>query len=57
MVVKTIPAAQWALQRALRQHLKTALDEAGIEIPFPQRSLWVRNAAGVDAPPAETPDA
>ena len=42
LTVKTIPGAQWGLQRALREELKEALDGAGIEIPFPQRTVWVR---------------
>ena len=42
LTVKTVPGAQWALQRALREELKAALDDAGIEIPFPQRTVWVR---------------
>ena len=32
-LVKTRPGKQWALQRALREGIKSALDEAGIEIP------------------------
>lgn len=40
--VKTQPGQQWALQRALRTEVKRAFDDAGIEIPFPQRTVWLR---------------
>lgn len=43
LVVKTQPAAQWKVLRELRVRIKRALDEAGVEIPFPQRTVWVRN--------------
>jgi len=43
MIVKCSPGTQWSLQRKLRQRIKTALDARGIEIPFPQRTLWIRN--------------
>lgn len=42
MVVKTLPAKQWAVSRELRLRIKAALDEAGIEIPFPQRTVWTQ---------------
>ena len=42
ITVKTQPGRQWALQRALREEIKAALNGAGIEIPFPQRTIWVR---------------
>ncbi|MFT4867218.1 MAG: small-conductance mechanosensitive channel, partial [Ilumatobacter sp.] len=42
MIVKTSPGSQWALQRELREALKASYDSAGIEIPFPQRTVWVR---------------
>lgn len=45
-VVKTDPAEQWAVARLIRGRLKKALDEAGIEIPFPQRTVWVKNDDG-----------
>lgn len=45
-VVKTDPAEQWAVARHIRGLLKKALDEAGIEIPFPQRTVWVKNDDG-----------
>jgi small conductance mechanosensitive channel len=48
VTVKVHPGAQWGLQRALREALKAALDGAGIDIPFPQRTIWVRRDAGTD---------
>ena len=41
LVVKTDPAEQWAIARELRLRIKEAFDEAGIEIPFPQRTIWI----------------
>jgi small conductance mechanosensitive channel len=59
VTVKTQPGAQWALQRALRESIKAALDDAGIEIPFPQRTVWVRHGSGgesgSDSSPADDP--
>ena len=49
LVVKTAPLEQWTIARELRRRIKTAFDEAGIEIPLPQRSLWLRTD------PAATP--
>lgn len=43
MTVMTSPGTQWSLQRELRLALKQALDDADIEIPFPQRTVWLRN--------------
>ncbi|MBW3547639.1 MAG: mechanosensitive ion channel family protein [Actinobacteria bacterium] len=43
LVIKTRPADQWKVMRELRQRMKQAFDEEGIEIPFPQRTVWVRS--------------
>ena len=42
LTVKVTPGSQWDLQRAIRQHVKQVFDDAGIEIPFPQRTIWMR---------------
>jgi small conductance mechanosensitive channel len=42
LVVKTTPAEQWRVSRELRAGLKAAFEEAGIEIPFPQQTVWHR---------------
>ncbi len=44
MIVKTTPGSQWGLQRTLREAFKESFDDAGIEIPFPQRTVWMRQA-------------
>ncbi|HWL42452.1 MAG TPA: mechanosensitive ion channel family protein [Ilumatobacter sp.] len=44
LIVKVQPGTQWALQRALREHVKEVFDAGGIEIPFPQRTVWTRVA-------------
>jgi small conductance mechanosensitive channel len=47
LVIKTKPAEQWGVMRELRVRIKDAFDAEGIEIPFPQRTLWLRG----DIPP------
>ncbi len=44
LVVKTTPAEQWRISRLLRERIKAAFDAAGIEIPFPQQTVWHRPA-------------
>jgi small-conductance mechanosensitive channel len=44
VVLKTEPSEQYTTARIVRARLKQAFDEAGIEIPFPQRDVWIRNA-------------
>lgn len=46
MVLKVRPARQFAVNRELRARIKTAFDREGIEIPFPQRTVWLRTADG-----------
>jgi moderate conductance mechanosensitive channel len=42
LVIKTRPGEQWAITRELRRRIKVAFDVAEVEIPFPQRTLWLR---------------
>ena len=58
LVVKTVPLAQWEVSRELRERIKVAFDDHGIEIPFPQRVIWHRNEPGepaVERPRDERP--
>jgi small-conductance mechanosensitive channel len=57
LVIKTVPGEQWAIGRELRRRIKLAFDEAGIEIPFPQRTVWLRHEPDDAEPGASTPDA
>jgi moderate conductance mechanosensitive channel len=42
LVVKTQPSKQWDVSRLIRERVKAAFDEEGIEIPFPQQTVWMR---------------
>ena len=44
LVVKTKPSEQWRIMRTLRERIKDAFDAEGIEIPFPQQTVWMRSA-------------
>lgn len=48
LVVKTRPSEQFRVSRELRQRVKAAFDDARIEIPFPQRTIWHRFEEGTD---------
>jgi small conductance mechanosensitive channel len=58
VVVKTQPGAQFKVARATREIIKKVMDAHNVEIPFPQRTVWVRNdgraadleSAGVGGP-------
>ena len=56
LTVKVMPGSQWVLQRALRQHVKQVFDGADIEIPFPQRTVWMRVDNDNDTATTEQPD-
>jgi moderate conductance mechanosensitive channel len=44
LVVKVVPLQQFKVERELRGRMKEAFDAEGIEIPFPQRTVWLHNA-------------
>jgi small conductance mechanosensitive channel len=46
--VKVEPSEQFAAARELRARLKYAFDEEGIEIPFPQRTVWMHQVETSD---------
>jgi small conductance mechanosensitive channel len=48
--VDTKPSAQWRVARELRERLAAELDAEGIEIPFPQQTVWHRQDGAVAAP-------
>lgn len=43
LIIKTQPLRQWDVGREYRLRIKKAFDQAGISIPFPQRSIWFEN--------------
>src|ERR1700754_1081825 len=45
LVVKTRPSEQYRVSRELRARLKAAFQREGIEIPFPQQTVWHRQVA------------
>lgn len=41
--IKTVPLKQWEIGRELRRRIAREFPKRGIEIPFPQRTVWVRS--------------
>jgi len=41
--IKTVPGKQWMVGREYRKRLKAAFDRAGVEIPFPHRTIYWGN--------------
>jgi small-conductance mechanosensitive channel len=50
LLIKTLPGQQWNIGREFRRRLKPVFDQAGISIPFPQRSLWFENTLPINQP-------
>lgn len=48
---KTEPIKQWAVMREFNRRMKKRFDELGIEIPFPQTTLWFGEDKAGKAPP------
>ena len=49
---KTLPIQQWNVGREFNRRMKKAFDQAGIEIPFPHRTIYFGEDKKGDAPPA-----
>lgn len=49
--IKTLPGLQWAVGRAYNEIIKQVLDEAGVEIPFPHRTIYMGQEKDGTAPP------
>ena len=56
LTVKVEPGMQFNVQRAVREHVKHVFDGASIEIPFPQRTVWMRVEPDGPAHDAPEPD-
>jgi small-conductance mechanosensitive channel len=54
--IKTWPSQQWGVGRAYNEIVKRIFDERGIEIPFPQRTLWFGEGKDGVAPPVRVAD-
>ena len=46
LVIKTQPGQQWKVTRELNRRMKARFDAESIEIPFPQRVMWMRRDEG-----------
>ena len=42
IVVQVMPGEQWEAERELRKRLKREFDKLGVEIPFPRRTIYVK---------------
>ncbi len=46
LALKTAPLEQWAIAREMRARIKARFDHEGIEMPFPQQVVWMREGEG-----------
>ena len=52
MRIKTVPLKQWEVGREFRKRLRRRFDKEGIQIPFPERVVTVRDDDDNKVPPA-----
>jgi small conductance mechanosensitive channel len=50
--IKTRPLQQWNVKRELLRRIKNRFDELNIELPFPQRTVHIRDDTGSILPAA-----
>lgn len=55
LVLKVEPGEQFATSREVRRRIKEAFDAEGIEIPFPQRTVWMHAIEEQPKPAAPPP--
>nr|WP_281379111.1 mechanosensitive ion channel domain-containing protein [Chthonobacter rhizosphaerae] len=48
--IKTVPGQQWGVGRAYTEFVKEVFDENGVEIPFPQQTVWFGHPKGSGEP-------
>jgi len=51
-MIKTKPLQQWAVKREMLLRIKRRFDELGIEIPFPHRTVYLRQEGAEQPAPA-----
>lgn len=55
LMVKTVPGRQWAVQRALREAIKTTFDRHGVTLPYAPAPAPVTDATVTDPTPPPPP--
>lgn len=53
VLFKTIPLKQWDVAREFRRRVKNEFDKRGIEIPYPQRTIHIRQEHGLGRGPGD----